>query len=326
MAGDRRLVPGKLPSSLLSELLDASPPLPPEVRIGPGVGEDACAIEVEAGTLVATTDPITLAGSDVARYAVAVNANDVAAMGVRPRWFLAAVLLPAGTTEGAVRALFESLRAALSEVGVALVGGHTEVTRAVSQPLVVGQMLGYAEHGRVLSSAGLSVGDVVVQVGRAPIEAAAVLAQERADELAALDPAVVALARQAVQSPGISVVDAGLAAAELGACAAHDPTEGGIATGLAELAAASAVGLEVDGEAVLWFEPGLAVCGALSVDPWGALASGCLLVGFAAERVDAALAGFATRALEASPIARATPGRGTGLPEFERDEVARLLG
>jgi len=326
MAGDRRLAPGKLPSSLLSELLDASPSLPPEVRIGPRVGEDACAIEVDAGLLVATTDPITLAGSDVSRFAVAVNANDVAAMGVRPRWFLATVLLPAGTTEGAVRELFGRLHEALSEVGAALVGGHTEVTRSVAQPLIVGQMLGHAEHGRLLSSAGLAAGDVVVQVGRAPIEAAAVLAQEDSEVLAALDPAVVELARQAVDSPGISVVSAGLAAAELGACAAHDPTEGGIATGLAELASASSVGLDVDRDAVLWFAPGIAVCRALGADPWGALASGCLLAGFAPDRVAAALAGFADRSLEARVIARAVPGCETGLPEFERDEVARLLG
>jgi hydrogenase maturation factor len=326
MASSRRLEPGKLPPRLLRELLEAAPALPPEVRIGPSVGEDACAIEVDAGTLVATTDPITLAGSDVARYAVAVNANDVAAMGVRPRWFLAAVLLPPGTTEDSVRELFATLRGALSEVGAALVGGHTEVTRVVSQPLIVGQMLGYAEHGRVLSSAGLSVGDAIVQVGRAPIEAAAVLAQDRAAALAELDPALVARARRAAVSPGISVVAAGLAAAELGACAAHDPTEGGIATGLAELAEASGVGLDVDAEAVLWFEPGVAVCRALGVDPWGALASGCLLVGFSAERVAAALEGFAAEGLEARVIARAIDGDRTGLPEFERDEVARLLG
>jgi hydrogenase maturation factor len=326
MAGGRRLEPGKLPPRLLAELLASAPELPPEVRLGPSVGEDACAIELEAGMLVATTDPITLAGSGVARHAVTVNANDVAAMGVRPRWFLAAVLLPPGTREAAVRALFDELRAALAEVGAALVGGHTEVTGVVSQPLVVGQMLGQAEQGRLLSSAGLAPGDVVLQVGRAPVEAAAVLAEQCAERLAALDAELVRRARSAVESPGISVVAAGLAAVALGACAAHDPTEGGLATGLAELATASGVGLEVDADAVLWFEPGVAVCRALGVDPWGALASGCLLTGFADDLVAGALDGFAARGLEARAIARAVRGAGTGLREFARDEVARLLG
>lgn len=325
MARERILEAGKLPADLLAELLADAEPLPPEVRIGPGVGEDACAIDVAAGTLVATTDPITLVGSEVARYAVVINANDVAAMGVRPRWFLAAVLLPVGTHEHEVRALFGALREALSDVEVALVGGHSEITAAVTQPLIVGQMLGFAEHGRVLSSAGLAAGDVVVQIGPAPIEAAAVLAQEGGDALASIEPSLLAQARAALHTPGICVVEAGLAAAELGACVAHDPTEGGLASGLAELALASGVGLDVDLDAVSWFEPGVALCRALGADPWGALASGCLLAGFGAERLDAALEGFAARGLDACVIARATAGAGTRLPQFERDEVARVL-
>ena len=74
-----------------------------------------------------------------------------------------------------------------------------------------------------------------------------------------------------------------------------------------------------------WFEPGVALCRALGADPWGALASGCLLAGFGAERLDAALEGFAARGLDACVIARATAGAGTRLPQFERDEVARVL-
>ena len=105
----------------------------------------ATAIEVEAGTLVAATDPITLTGSGVGAHAVVINANDVAVTGARPRWFLACVLLPEGTTASDAEDLFAGMRRALDEVGAVLVGGHTEVTWAVRQPLVVGQMLGMAE-------------------------------------------------------------------------------------------------------------------------------------------------------------------------------------
>ena len=326
MATDRVLPPGKLPASLLEELLATVPEAPPELRIGPRAGEDACAIDLPAGTLVATTDPITLTGSDVARYAVAINANDVAAMGLAPRWFQAAVLLPVGTRESEVRSLFASLRDAVVEVGAALVGGHTEVTAAVVQPTIVGQMLGFTSSGRVLSSAGLEPGDAVIQIGPAPVEAASVLAAEAGEALRSVDSVVLAAARDAVRSPGISVVSAGLAVAEFGACAAHDPTEGGLATGLAELASASGVGLAVDEESVIWFEPGVVVCRALGADPWGALASGCLLAGFAPDRVEAALRGLTGHGLAARVIARATPGAETGLPVFARDEVARVLG
>ncbi len=322
---------GKLPTPLLARLLARSAPPPAEVLLGPAVGEDACAISVPGGTLVAATDPITLTGSQIGAHAVVINANDVAVMGVRPRWFLAAVLLPEGTREAEVEALFESAAQALATIGAALVGGHTEVTQAVRQPVVVGQMLGLAEDGRFLRSGGVEPGHALVQVGPAPVEGAAVLAAEAGERLAELDPALLEAARRAVLDPGISVVEPALLAAELGASALHDPTEGGLSAGLLELAEAAGVALRVDTERALWFEPGRAVCHALGADPWGALASGALLAAFPPERLERALTAFAEAGLAAREIARAEPGRGARdaaghpLPSFARDEVARVL-
>src|SRR5215467_6586826 len=139
---DQVLPIGKVPAAVLRRLLEDAAPLPPEVLVGPAIGEDACAIEVGPGVLVAASDPITLTGAGLGRAVVTVNANDVAVTGVRPRWFLATVLLPAGTVESELERLFEDMRRALSALGAVLVGGHTEVTAAVSAPVVVGQMLG----------------------------------------------------------------------------------------------------------------------------------------------------------------------------------------
>lgn len=321
---------GKVPHDLLAELLAGFPPHPSEVRLGPAVGEDACAIDVAAGTLVAATDPITLTSEHLGRLAVVVNANDVAVMGVRPRWFLATVLLPPGTTPSQVRALFDAMRRSLDEFDAHLVGGHTEVTDAVNQPVVVGQMLGMAEDGRFVSTGGVGAGDLVVQVGPAPVEGAAVLATEAADRLAGLDPVVVEAARSALSDPGISVVEAALLAAGQGAVAMHDPTEGGLAAGLHELASASGVGLVVDRRPVLWFDPGTAVCDALGADPWATLASGSLLAAFPPERAAPALRALRTRH-GAAVIAVAESGAGVrdqsgaAIPWPRRDEVARLL-
>ena len=141
---------------------------------------------------------------------------------------------------------------------------------------------------------------------------------------------VRALASAALEDPGISVVEAALVAAELGALALHDPTEGGLSSGLYELADASGVALQVDAEAVLWFEPGVAVCAALGADPWGTLASGALLAAFPEERAEPACRAL-SEATEASIIGRAEAGSGvlradgTPLPRFDRDEVARVL-
>lgn len=328
---DRVLPIGKVPAAVLRPLLDDAGPLPPEVLLGPAIGEDACAIEVGAGVLVAASDPITLTGADLGRAVVTINANDVAVTGVRPRWFLATVLLPAGTTESQLRRLFEDMRGALSSLGASLVGGHTEVTDVVGDPVVVGHMLGLARTGRIVTTGGVRPGDAIVQVGRAPIEGAAVLALEHAAALASAPEASLRAAAAALDDPGISVVEAAIAAAELGATAMHDPTEGGIAAALWELASAGRVALRIDRDRIAWFAPGLDVCRAAGADPWATLASGALLAAFAQPGAADAVSRLNARGHGAVIIGSAEPGEGVRdtagglIPWPDRDEVARLL-
>lgn len=323
---------GKLPAGLLTDLLATNAPVPSEVLLGPSVGEDAAAIRVPSGTLVAATDPVTLASHEIGRYAVIINANDIAVTGVRPRWFLCTALFPPETTEADVRALFAEVQDELAVLDAALVGGHTEVTPAVTRPVVVGQFLGMSPDGSFIRTGGLSPGDRIVQVGPTPIEGGAVLANECRHLLAALPERVLRAAAAASHDPGISVVEPALAAARLNATSLHDPTEGGLATALWEVADASGVALVIDPDAVLWFEPGLSVCKALGADPWGTLASGTLLAGFAEDRASAAAATLRKAGYAVSIIGRAetgagvTAGDGRLLHRFESDEVARVLG
>jgi hydrogenase expression/formation protein HypE len=319
---------GKLPAWLLADLLADLSTDDPAVRLGPAPGEDAAAIDVPGGTLVAATDPITLTSRDAGRYAVLVNANDVAVTGVAPRWFLATVLLPPGTTEADVRTLFAALAGTLAEVGASLVGGHTEITPAVRETVVVGQMLGLAADGRIVTTGGAKPGDVLVQVGPAPVEGAAVLAAEEREALVGLPAAQVDAAAAAVDDPGISVVAPALRAAQLGASAMHDPTEGGLAGGLHELAEASRVGLAVDADAIAWFGPGVAVCDALGCDPWATLASGCLLATFPVAAAAGALDELDRDGYHAVVVGRVEDGHGVRVDDSElsrpeRDELAR---
>ena len=300
------------------------------LRLPRAEGRDR-AIEIPSGLLVVAADPITLTSEDIGRLSVIVNANDVAVSGARPRWFLAVVLVPPATSERFIRDLFAAVRRALSDLGAYLVGGHTEVTPAVNRPIVVGQMLGLAETGTVVTTGGFGPGDVVFQVRAAPIEGAAVLACEAADRLHGLDPIVLEAARAALVRPGISVVEAALLAAELGVKALHDPTEGGLAAGLHEMADAAGVRIRIEREAVLWFEPGISVCQALGADPWSTLASGTLLAVFPQEAAATALPAFADQGHRAAVIGTTEPGAGVidtdghAIPWPERDEVARLL-
>ncbi len=324
------LRPGKLPGSMLAVLLRDVPAGDPSVRLGPVVGEDAAAIEVPADTLVVATDPITLTGRAAGRYAVLINANDVAVCGAVPRWFQVTMLLPLGTEHAQVQALFDEITTTLTELDATLVGGHTEVTPAVKQPVLVGQMLGLVGAGRWVASSGAAQGDLLVQIGSAPVEGTAVLTSERGSALTGLPSDLLEAALAAADDPGISVVDAALHAAQLGATAMHDPTEGGLAAGLHELADASGVALRLSHSTVAWFAPGLAVCHELRVDPWATLASGCVLATFPPDRADAAVSDLQAAGQRAVVLGEVVAGAGVhvdgvALPVPERDELARLL-
>ncbi|MBI4310811.1 MAG: hydrogenase expression/formation protein, partial [Chloroflexi bacterium] len=329
---------GKLPHELLERLLGQAPITDPRVLLGPRVGEDAAVIDMGDRVLVAKTDPITFATDRIGWYAVQVNANDVACMGARPRWFLATVLLPEGASERLAEDIFQQLTEACRDLDISLVGGHTEITYRLTRPIVVGHMLGETQKERVVRTGGAQVGDAVVLTKGIAIEGTSVLAREAADALAlaGLSGEVIERAKGLLFQPGISVVKEALAACEgFHVHSMHDPTEGGLATGLREVALAAGVGLEVDAGAIPVLPETQAVCRALGLDPLGLLASGALLltlpVGESARMVDA----LARMDVTSAVIGRVTPKeRGVRLvgeegvrdmPQFARDELARYL-
>jgi hydrogenase expression/formation protein HypE len=322
---------GKLPAALLREILAMESASAPELLLPPRLGEDAGVIALADGALVVAGDPVTMTGADVGAHAVLVNANDIAVTGVRPRWFLATILLPEGIGEDEIRALYDGMRETLERHDILLVGGHSEITASVRQTVVSGYMMGFAPDGAFVSTADMRAGDVVLQIGAAPVEGAAVLANEATAAAQTLSPALRNAALNALEDPGISVVEAALRAMALGAHAMHDPTEGGLSAGLYEMAEAARLALHLDEEAVLWFAPGTALCAATGADPWGALASGALLAAFPHESAETAQRTLVKEGYAAATIARAAPGAGVhfrngqALARFARDEVLRVL-
>ena len=180
-----QLRPGKLPNSLLRQMLADLRSGDPRVLVGPGVGEDAAHISFGGSTLIAKADPVTFATDLIGWYAVNVNANDVAASGGTPRWFLATVLLPEGGDSAGAAAIFDQMREAAGELGVELVGGHTEVTIGLPRPIVCGAMLGEAPASKAISTSGACVGDSVVLTRGIAIEGTSILAREMPERLKA---------------------------------------------------------------------------------------------------------------------------------------------
>ena len=331
---------GKLPPEMLDRLLARHSRPDPRVVLGPRAGEDAAIIDMGDRYLVAKTDPITFATDEIGWYAVNVNANDVACCGAVPKWFLATLLLPEQRTGPAlVERIFDQIAKACAVLDVTLCGGHTEISYGLDRPIVVGQMLGEVAPGAHLTTSGARAGDALILTKGIAVEGTAIIASEKRAELAdKMSAAELDRCAAMLHEPGISVVpDAACAIAAGGVHALHDPTEGGVATGLWELARAAEVGVRVEEHALPVLEPCRALCRHFGLDPLGLIASGALLIAAApaaAEGIVAALRGIGVAAWRIGEVvARAegcvlvdASGRTRTLPYFWRDEIARLFG
>jgi hydrogenase maturation factor len=325
---------GKLPGWLLKKVLPASV-ADEQVLVGPGVGCDAAAIAIGEQVVVAKTDPITFASDRAAFHLVEVNANDLACMGAQPRWLLVTSLLPVGITPADVLSSFTELTEACRLRGVQLIGGHTEIVPGIDRALLIGSMLGVTTPDRLITPGGAKDGDVLMLTKGLAIEGTALLAQERSAELIPLvGEDVVRRASRLLHEPGISVVpDCQAATAVAGVTALHDPTEGGLATAVREIAAPAGLGAMLNGDRIPVLPESVAICAALGLDPLGLLASGSLLLAaspdFAADvRVAIGAAGIQVAEIgvltEDQSFSITRNGVMEPLPDFAVDEIARL--
>jgi len=309
------------------------------VIVGPRVGEDAAILDFGDRYLVAKVDPITFVAEEIGWYAVHINANDLAVRGARPCWFLMTLLLPeAGADEKLLESIFTQVQDACRAIGASLVGGHTEVTQGLDRPVLAGAMLGEVEKDRLVTTAGARVGDAVLLTKGIALEGASILARECEPALAerGVDPEVRRRAREFLHRPGISVLDdARIALRTVPVHAMHDPTEGGLATGLLELATAAGVGLRIEAEAIPVLPECRTLCQALGLDPLGVIASGALLLTCPSGQAERLVAAWEAEGITGRIIGSVGPletglrlvgaGREVPLPRFPRDEVARLF-
>lgn len=337
---NRVFPPGKLPADALAGLLARLTPSDPRVLIGPGIGLDAAAVAFGEQVLVVKTDPITFPTPDAGSYLVNVNANDIACMGADPRWLLVTALLPERSTDSAlVESIFEGVASACGVLGIALVGGHTEITLGLDRPILVGTLLGETDRSGLLDLRTAQPDDAVLLANGIAIEGTAILARQ-ADPaaLAGLPAELVQRAAAFTTSPGISVVKAAQVL-RAGGCTVrgmHDPTEGGLATALRELAAVTGLGIAVDETRIRVYPETSAICAALQLDPLGLIASGALLAVVPSPDVAAALEALEADGISAAQVGVLTPNpaeqtlsgpAGTRpLPVFEADELARYFG
>lgn len=332
----RGLRPGKVGHRFLTELLSKYSHRGEGVVVGPKVGEDAAVVEIGGKYVVVTADPITYTTDRIGWYSVQINANDVASMGAAPKYFLAVLLLPErGTTEETVKGVFSDIDRACRELGVSLIGGHTEITPGLEKLIVCGGMIGEVEKEKLVTSSGAEPGDTIILTKGIAIEGTSIIAREKEAELREKHgKEFVERAKSFLDAPGISVVkEASAANGAAHLSSLHDPTEGGLAAGLREVALASEVGMEIDYDKIHIYPETRVLCEEYGLDPLGLIASGALIITCPPEEADKVRDAFSREDIPYSVIGRAKKEglelirdrRRVALPVFETDELTRIL-
>lgn len=274
------------------------------VLIGPNIGEDAAVIDFGDRVLVVHSDPVTGAVENVGRLAVNICTNDIATRGVRPLWILTVLLLPEDINLAQLKDLTAQIDEVAKELGVAIVGGHSEVTPGINRPIIVTTALGETSKEKFVRTSGAKVGNFIIATKAAAIEGTAILSHELESFLQRkIDKKTIARAKQFIKK--ISVVKDALTAIEVGGVhAMHDATEGGIAAGLQEVAWASDVGIVAYEEKIPLHKETRLICKALNIDPLKTISSGTLIISAAPKKAKKIVAALQKAHIQASIIGR----------------------
>jgi hydrogenase maturation factor/phosphoglycolate phosphatase-like HAD superfamily hydrolase len=328
---------GKLPNDLLREFLNQFGFQDPSVIINPGIGEDTAAVDVKPEeVLVLKSDPITFATDAIGQYAVLINANDIATSGAKPRWLLTTLLFPCGITPSEIHKVFQELKEFCRRWDITLCGGHTEITDAVTRPVVTGMMAGTVTRRKLIDKRNMASGDRVLLTKGVAVEGTAIIAREFGGRLAKLGLADAEIEKCRDFLANISIITEARIAAQSGATSAmHDVTEGGLATALEEMSIAGGHQIRIDLDAIPVFAETRKICRLLSIQPLGLIGSGSLLIccresGCSSLMESIRQSGIAVACVgevrnPGQGIRAIKKGRPTDWPRFEVDEITRLF-
>lgn len=268
---------GKLDNNKLNELiLSKFAHTRNEVICSPQVGVDCAAVDMGGRIAVLSTDPITAAAKHIGALTVHVSCNDAAAAGAEPIGLLTTLLAPPSITEREIDEIADELSAAAREANVEIIGGHTEITDAVTRVVTSAAVIAKAGARGILTPDGMKEGDSVILTKWVCLEGSAIIASEFGDRLSDITEYELDEAREYMKY--VSVVKEGLFAYEHGAHAMHDITEGGVFGAAWEMSEASGVGMEIHEERIPIKEVTRKMCASLNIDPMRLISSGAMLI------------------------------------------------
>ena len=256
----RRLSLGKVPIDVLNNTVLRLTGARTDLITTPAkAGIDFAAIRAGSGYIVVSADPVTGVSKGIGKYAMRVSANDVATSGHRPQFAESVILLPEGSTSVMLAEIAGQVHESARKLGIAIVGGHTEVTPRLDRPIVVVTSFCYADD--YVTSGDAMPGDTIMMTKTAGLEGTVVLGGSNRflDRLSVVDEAVAAYGTGCVH-------------------AMHDCTEGGVLGAVFEMSYASGLGFELEEGRVPVAPETAKLCRRRAIDPLKLIGSGALLL------------------------------------------------
>ena len=298
---------GKIPNKFLKDIVFNYLGCSNErIIYGPGVGRDAAAVKLSnSKILVVKSDPITGTVRHIGRYAVIINTNDIVVLGAKPLFFMATILLPINSSLGDLEIICKDIDQAARELNISVIGGHSEITAGIKEPILCGSMLGEADSDSIITAQSRP-GDKLIMTKSAAIEGTAILAWDKEEYLKfKIDKIILNNAKSFIKSLSI-LQEAQLALQIGGITAMHDPTEGGILNGIFEICEASGVGANIYEEQIPIANETKTICKIFNLNPLRLISSGTLLMSVNSNYENQIYSSFTSNGITATCIGEIT--------------------
>ena len=249
-----------------------------EVLFGGSIGEDCAAMKLEKGEVcVISSNPVTGAGKIQGALAVYSAVNNLVTSGAEAIGVMMTVLLPEDFKESRLVELNEQIEEVCQQLQIQVMGGHTEVTVAVNEPVFSVTAIGKVKESELLHAKNAKADQDIVMSKWIGMEGSVSIVAAKEKEL--LERFPKALIDQIKKMlPGCCVnVEAALAV-KSGVSAMHDISSGGIYGALYELSEAAGVGLEIDLRAIPIKQETVEICEYLGLNPYYLKSGGSMLI------------------------------------------------
>lgn len=317
---------GKLDSDVLQKIvIDKIKYKRAEVKTRAGIGEDCAVIDFGQYECVISTDPITAAVNQIGRLAIHISCNDIASNGIEPMGITLAVMLPEGTTMEEVETIMAQAGEAAEAIGVEIIGGHTEITNAVNQPVIVSTAFGRGLANASQSAYDMKPGDYVLMTKTAGLEGAAIIASDFPDQLQQiLTEEELNHARSLFNQ--VSVVKEGVIAGSIGTAGMHDVTEGGILGAVWEMCHIAKLDAEIWIDKIPVDPVTQKIAKHFDINPLRLISSGCMLIMAPKEKKQKIIEALTAAEVEVTCIGKVCQqGEGCEISPPEADELYKVV-